>query len=146
MPNFSSQYATGTLAVPTVEGSEVVVYRSEVAVPATLALNDILEMGALPADHLFADLTIDSTDLDTNASPTIVLQFGFLNEAKTGLSQVLHTTTVAQAGGIDRVSTRDFLDVVPSTVNRPIGFRVSAAGATRAAGRVGLTVDLRTAP
>ena len=52
MALFQSQYATGALSVPTVEGSEVVVYRAEVAVPVTHALNDILEMGSLPADHL----------------------------------------------------------------------------------------------
>lgn len=136
MALFQSLFATGALSVPTVEGSDVVAYRSEVSVPSTLALNDILEMGSLPADHKFADLIFDATDLDTNGTPLISLEFGFLNAAKTALTQVIATTTVARAGGIDRVATRDFLDVVETTANRNVGFRVSAQGATRAAGRV----------
>lgn len=145
MALIQSLYATGALSTPTVEGSDVTVYRSEVAAPVTLAVGDILEMGSLPADHLFADLTFDATDLDTNATPTITLQFGFLNEAKTDLATVLATTQVARAGGIDRVATREFLEVAPLTTNRAIGFKVSAAAATKAAGKVGATVYLRSA-
>lgn len=145
MALIQSLFATGALSVPTVEGSEVVAYRPEVVAPVTLAVGDILEMGALPADHKFADLTFDSTDLDTNGTPTISLEFGFLNADKTALTQVLATTNIARTGGVERVATRDFLDVAEAAANRSIGFRVSAAGATKAAGRVGVTVYLRTA-
>lgn len=145
MALIQSLFATGALSTPTVEGADVAVYRSEVAAPVSLAVGDILEMGALPADHLLADLTFDATSLDSNATKTINLQFGFLNAAKTDLETVLASTQVARAGGIDRVASREFLDIAPLTTNRALGFKVQAAAATKVAGEVGVTVYLRSA-
>ena len=144
MALIQSMYATGAKSVPTVEGSEVVAYRSTVSTGATLAAGDILEMGSLPGDHLLSDLMFDASDIDTNGTPAVVLQFGFLNDAKTDLSTVLATTNVGQTGGVERVSTRDFLNITGQTSNLALDFKVSTSAATTAAGTVGVTVSLRT--
>lgn len=150
MPIFKSLFVTGHKPVPVVDCSDVVAYRAEVSLPATLAAGDVIQIGSLPADHLLADFIVDSDDLDGGAA--LSLDFGVFNPAGTAISTDLKdgggsllTTTVGQGGGIARPTSKAFTRIEPETTNRSIGLIVGTAAATPVAGKIGVTVFLRTA-
>jgi hypothetical protein len=150
MALYKTLFASGHKPTPVVDSSDVIVYRAEIDVPASLALGDVIELGNLPADHQIADILIDSDDLDAGAG--LILDFGVLNAAKTAISTevvdgtgVLLSTNVGQAGGLARPTTKNFTRVESVTVNRSLGIVVSTAAATPQAGKLGVSVFLRTA-
>ena len=161
MANFQSDYARGLRPMPTPQGSELVSVRMTVAVPATLAANDVLEFGELPVDCVPVDFILDSTDIDTGTSTTISV--GIANAAKTALDTSasnggavwLATSNIGQAGGMARPTTRACVSSAPRQPDPASG---SASGAqlrmlagfmaavgTSAAGTVGLTIMYRAA-
>lgn len=154
MTNFKSQYANGAKPVPIAKGSEEVSIRGVVAVPNTLASADILEFMELPEDHVPVDFELDADDLDTHATPTIVLAAGLLNAGKTDLSSAaddggavwLSGATVAQTAGLVRPTTVAVKRVVPkAATRRMVGAKVTTVAATKAAGNVGFTLRYRAA-
>ena len=147
-----SDVAKGLISMPyaSLSGS-VVSKRATVAVPATAAANDIFEMIPVPGGHRVVDVILDSDDLDTNGSPTITLDVGFMSgtpgdndSARTVGTEFFSASTVAQAGGVARPTLKGALRDTPSDAERAIGIKVAAAGTTKAAGTVGLTVLLAT--
>lgn len=154
MALLKSEYAKGVRPMPIAQGSEIVAVRVEYALTAAPALGDIIEMGFLPEDHIPVDAILDADDLDTNAGPTITLDVGVLNAAKdnidvtadSGGGKWITASTVAQAGGLVRPTTKEVTRVVPKSASRrSVGVRVNAAAATFQAGKVGLTLLYRAA-
>lgn len=154
MATLKSDYAKGVKPMPVAQGAEVLSVRMEISLAAALAAGDILYMGDLPEDHVPVDCEVDTDDLDTGATPAIVLQAGVLNADATDLDVAgsgggswIGNSTVGQAGGLARASDKFVKRVAPSaTTKKKVGIKVSTGPATGAtSGKVGLTLHYRAA-
>ena len=154
MANHQSDYAKRIRPMPVPSGAEVVSVRAVIAVPATHAINDILEFGELPEDCVPVDFVLDAADLDSNGAPAIVLAAGLLNAGKTDLSagaddggaSWLTASAIGQAGGIARPTVRAMWLTNPlSATRRMLGAKITTGAATVQAGEVGFTISYRAA-
>lgn len=154
MANHQSDYAKGIRQMPVAKGSEIVSVRMQVSLPATHADEDVIEFGHLPEDHVPVDFVLDSADIDTNVTPTIVLDAGLLNAGKTAISTDaddggaawLTGSTIGQAGGMARPTVRALWLTVPkATTKRMLGAQIKTVAATPAAGVVAMTIMYRAA-
>lgn len=150
----SNNYITGRSPLRTPSGAEVVAVRFELdLLAADLALNDIGQVGVLPAGTVPVALYYDSDDLDTNATPTVAASVGVLNAAGTALSTATEDggavwgsgITTSQSGGQSAVVSKALSRVTPTAADRKIGVLFTAAAATAAAGKLGLTLLYRNA-
>lgn len=113
---------------------------------AQQVLNDIIDMAVLPANHRLIDAILDSTDLDTDGTPAITLDVGIMSGnpgeggARTCGAELFSGATVAQAGGMVRMSLRTGLIIAPSAVDRSVGVKIATAPDAAAAGQIGLTL------
>ena len=142
-----SPWATGAKPMPLPAGSEVVNVLLELPVTAAqTALGDVYEMGAIPADCVLVDATFAATDLDTNGSPAHVMTFGTLDAGD--IDTALETgIDVGKAGTAARLTpTRTTLGTkAGSGADLPVGYKVTTAAATGAAGTVYLSLSYRAA-
>ena len=156
MALLKSLYAQGKLPTPISTGADLVTLPFECDVPATgdgTALNDIIEMGNLPAGHVPVDVIYSATDLDTG-SPAHAVSFGVLNSAKDDISTAAADggaawatgLTIGQAGTLARQSVAAIHSVTPATAPRALGFKVTTISATKAAGKIRAFVVCRAAP
>ncbi len=157
MPRISSLYATGRLPTPISTGADLIALSLECAVPATgdgTVANDIIEMGVLPAGHVPVDVIYSATDLDTNGTPTHAVSFGVLNANKDDISVVAADggaawatgLTIGQTGALARQTANVLASVQALTTPRSLGFKVTTASATKAAGTIRATVICRATP
>lgn len=103
---------------------------------AALALNDVLQGPKLQAGSTVVDVLLTSTDVDTNATPTITLDVGYGVDP----DYFIAASTVGQAGGVARASA---VTARPLTLvsDDTIDVTVHAAPATGAiTGTIDLTV------
>lgn len=113
-----------------------------VTLPATgdgTALNDVIQMVKVPNGARIIDVILGADDLDTDASPAIVLSVG--DGADT--DRFIAASTVAQAGGIARMNSAVGVDKV-YTADDTIDILIATAAATKAGGDVTLTVLYQT--
>lgn len=150
-----TDYAKGVKVAPTpANAGETVSYRAEIALATgDETLNNIIEMGPLPAGCELVDVILDSDDLDTG-TPAITLDVGIMNgdfgalldsvgSARTCGAEIFSGSTVAQAGGIARPTLKTAVRIARSNVDRSIGVKIPVIPATAAAGTIGLTVIYR---
>ena len=143
----SNDILTGRRPVQTPAGAEVLAQRAAIAlVAADLDANDAGAVGILPAGCVPVGLTYDSDDLDTNATPTIVASVGLMTADDNDLASVwVSGITASQNGTAVVVTSKDLMRVAPAPVDRKFGIKFTAASATKAAGTVGLTLQIRAA-
>lgn len=143
----------GRVPAVSAAGCEVVAVRQEISLVAgDLDANDCGAVVLLPARHVPVAAFVDSEDLDTNGAPTIVMQLGILNAGETDLSVTaadggaiwVTGLTVGQTGGMVQAVGRPMTQVLPSDVDRKVGIKLSAASATKADGKVGITLLYRS--
>jgi hypothetical protein len=72
------------------------VVTAEYEISAALALNDVLEMVKVPAGAIVVGCVLATDDLDTNGTPTIVLDVGDGSDT----DRYIDGSTVGQAGGV----------------------------------------------
>lgn len=159
-------------SIPPITGDgagDIINAKFTVAVDASLALNDLLLFGKLPASHEPVAGYLYSTDLDSSTG--IVMTVGILNDAGTDLvasTDFITTSTVAQAGGLAAFDKVTGLNLAPisamsasdigsggtvSLVNgnayvrngdRIIAGKITtAATGTKAAGTVGVSISYK---
>lgn len=140
-------------------GAETITQYAEVAVATTdIDASDMIELGVLPANCVPCGYVLDSTDLDTNGTPTITFDFGIIDTAGTAISTAaadggdewIDGSTLPQAGGIaeDTASAalwRVLRDVTPVDYDRKVGIKVATGAATAAAGTVAMELKYRAA-
>ncbi|CEJ15947.1 hypothetical protein BN1110_06298 [bacterium YEK0313] len=124
-----------------------VAYRFAMAVPANAAVNDILELAVIPAGCRPVEVTVDSDDLDTNATPTLAFDVGMMSgdvgdpsPARTCGAEFLTGAQIGRTGGVAKPSTASAYRVPPAPVARSIGVKITTAAATAAPGQIGITV------
>lgn len=115
-----------------------------VVVVAEFALNDIVEMGALPANMILAAppvLVVE--DLDTGATLTLdvgLITGQYLNAlddagaARVCGAEFFAASTVGQAGGMATSAVVAGMKLTPSVYDRGIGVKIAAAAAGNVAG------------
>jgi hypothetical protein len=151
-----ADHAAGKIAPPTPDmGGDVVAYRSTIALgTADLTLNNIIEMGPIPAGCLLVDVILDSDDLDSGGSPAITLDVGIMSgtygnllddagNARTCDATIIAASTVAQAGGVARPTLASAFRTARVATDTSIGVKIHAAPGTAVAGTIGLTVLIR---
>lgn len=112
---------------------------------AQIVLNDIVDLGVLPANHTVTDMILIPDDLDTNGAPTIALDVGIMSgepgdtvTARTCGNEFFAADTSARTGAIARMSKAAGFRVQPTGSDRSIGVKFQAGAATAAAGRIRL--------
>lgn len=144
----SNDFLTGRKPVPTMADLCVVATRFPIdLVAADLDANDTGAVGILPAGCVPVGLVYDSTDLDTNGTPTIVASVGFMNAGDTDLDGTAWATgiTASQSGTSVQVAlSTAAMSMAPTQTDRKFGIKFTAAAATKAAGQVGLTLLYRS--
>jgi hypothetical protein len=149
-----NDYITGRKPAPTPAGGEILAVRFAIDLLTTdLVLNDIGEVGLLPAGCVPVDVLVDADDLDSGAA-AMVLQVGILNAGETDLSTAAAdggahwgSTTAANTAFTQRMAFngKALVNVVPAQVDRKIGLKVATAPTAAVAGQVGVTVLYRAA-
>jgi hypothetical protein len=150
MATIKSNYANGKTPMPIPVAQEVVSVRVLVSLlAAEVALNNVIQIGLLPADCVPVGYVVAATDLDTNGTPTLALDFGLLNDAGTAISvaaedggdEWIDGSTVAQAGGIVlSTASKAAYDVIGAVeavdTDRIVALVVATGAATAAAGSI----------
>ena len=115
---------------------------------AALAVNDIIDLGIIPATQKVVDVIIESDSLDTNASKTLAFDVGVITgtpgdstSVRTCGSEFFAATQIARAGGVARMSQAAGFRVDRVDSDKSIGLKITTAAATLATtGKLGLIV------
>lgn len=151
----SREHFTGRATVITPTDSAVVAQRFAVSLgTADLASGVVGAIGILPAGAVPLFLEIDSTDVDTSATPAFAFSVGVLNADETAIQTGAEHGGAAwftgrqegRSAGVSGLLTSAALrNVRPTQTDRRVGIHVTAASATAAAGVMGLTLYYRMA-
>lgn len=149
MATIASKFATNQIAtvVSSCAGNEVINPFFIDVTAAQLVLNNIFDMGVLPAGHTIASCTLAPDDLDTGAG--IALDVGILSgdpgdtvSVRTMGSEIFAADVAARTGVISNVTQPSALRIRPTDTDRSIGVKVQAAPAGATAGRIRLVVRM----
>lgn len=139
MPNLyqSRDALDGRPAVSANHANDLTVVRGIIIPSAALAASDVLEGPRLAADHIVTDIILSTDKLDSNGSPTITLDCGFMSglpgkndNTRTVGADFLSASTVGQAGGSARPSILSAFRQSSVPYDRTIGVKVNAGPAT----------------
>lgn len=112
-----SPQAVASAPVPAVRGNMTVTLRGVKAVATgDLTLNNVIRMVKVPKGFVVSDVTLISTDLDTDGTPAITLSVGDGGAT----ARYISASTAGQAGGLARATaglgyqytTDDTIDVL----------------------------------
>lgn len=143
MAVFSSDYAPKPAVTGFDSASSDCTIRARAVVPATYALNDLFKMVKLPAGATLIDAWMACSDIDTNGSPLVSLTLAVLNVGLTDIeagTNLITASTIGRTGGFARADLLTGLTLAPYSVDRWIGVKVAAAGATPALGQLDVAV------
>jgi hypothetical protein len=152
MAILKTKYAQGLYPMPIAQGPEVITVKLQYDLAAVLAINDVVELGFLPQDHVPVDYVIDNDDLSSTAAGTF--DFGLLDTAGTAVSTAaadgngkwITASTAFQAAAYTRAVSANHLRVVPSaTVARKLGIVMAAACTVTIAGIIAVHFSYRAA-
>ena len=151
----SEQSGPVPIAYPDCAG-DVVVNRYEIDLAAlpltgkTLAQNDVIDVGIIPATAQVVDVVIDADDLDTNVSPALAFDVGVLSGGpgttgtRTCGNEFFAATNVAQAGGVSRMAKAAGFRVARANTDTSLGVKITAAAGTQASsGKIGISVFIK---
>lgn len=113
----------------------------EAALPNTLAAADTVTCMTIPANAYLVDLVLECTDIDTNGTPTVVLDVGIASNDDLFIA----ASTIGQAGGVARCNVAGALQYT-STSDYTIIVTVDTVAATKAAGTLKLTATYTMDP
>lgn len=143
----ASKFASGTLPTVTADcaGDAIVQDYFFDLTAAQNILNDIIDLGVLPAYHTVGDAILIVDDLDTNGTPLVALDVGIMSgtpgdtlSARTCGNELFAADTTARTGGTSRMSKSAGFTIIATEADRSIGVKIQAAAATAAAGRIRL--------
>lgn len=114
-----------------------------------LPINTIIDMGIIPAWSTVTDVTIVADDLDSGT--TLAIDVGVITGTpgdivgvRTCGSEFFAASTIAQAGGVARMTAKTGFRVDPVGYDRSIGVKIQAAATGLAtSGKLGLIVELK---
>lgn len=122
-------------------GVEPVVVMGEYIVTSAFVLNAVVEMLGIPADTVPVDYILVAEDCDSNGTPLITVDVGLLSglygkndDTRTVGAQFLSASTLLRTGGVSQNALAAGLLLAPSSVDRGVGLKVTAAAATLVVG------------
>jgi hypothetical protein len=118
----------------------------------TFALNDIIDIGTLPANHFVSDVIIDTDDFDSNGTPLMSVDVGILSgtpgdavSVRTMGNEFFAADTTVRTSGLARMTKQAGMRIVPVGYDRSIGVKITAAAATQATtGKFRLIVEMQS--
>jgi hypothetical protein len=131
--------ATATKTRRITESGETVVVAT-FAVPATgdgTAANDVIQMVKVPKGAVITDVTLGSTDVDTNGTPLHEVTVGD-TDGTDDPDRYITASTIGRTAGVARLNGVGF--GYTFTADGTIDITVTAASATKAAGTFTLAV------
>jgi len=142
MATFTAAAAASTVSTPhgTSKGQAVTVTGSY-TMTAAPALNDVFEMVRVPSGATIINVMLTATDIDTDGSPTVVLDVGDGSDT----DRYIDGATIGQAGGITAALNVNTGFLNAYTAEDTIDVLVQAGPATGAAGTLKLAVTYITA-
>lgn len=148
----TNDYITGRKPIPMPAGGEVLAVTFEIELgTADLALNDIGQVGILPAGCVPVDVFVYHDDLDSSTA-ALVTQIGIWDGSSASLSTDAADggahwgVTTASTAALSERLTRNGIameTVAASTSDRKLGMKVTTAPTTAVAGTYGVTVLYR---
>lgn len=116
----------------------------------TLAADDVLDIGIIPATAQVVDVVIDSDDLDTDGSPALAFDVGVLTGTpgttgtRTCGNEFFAASTVAQAGGVARMTKKEGFRVARANTDTSVGVKITtAADVQTSTGKIGVSVFIK---
>ncbi len=121
-------------ALNTCSAGEVLALAGVYSLAAALVVSDTIDMCVLPAGMVPEDLILSVDDLDSHGTPAIVLDVGIYDSvgSTTDADAFIASSTVAQAGGVARLSAVAGRKIAPVDYDRLVRITVSTAPATGA--------------
>lgn len=132
-------------------GYEPIVIVGDYVTVAGIVINDVIEMGILPAGYVPVDAILICEDMDSVTGLTLDLGLisgtaGAADNARTGGNEALAASTIGQTGGIVGPAKAAWGFIAPTDADRGIGIKIAAAATTPIIGaKVRLTVIARPA-
>lgn len=132
-------------------GYEPIVIVGDYVTVASIIINDVIEMGILPAGYVPVDAILVCEDLDTSTGLTLDLGLisgtaGAVDSTRTCGNEALAASTIGQTGGIVTPAKAAWGFVAPTDADRGFGLKIAAAATTPIVGaKVRLTVIARPA-
>lgn len=115
--------------------------------PADLALNNIIDLGILPAGHTVTGGFLIPDDIDTGT--TLTLNVGIMSgtpgdavSARTVGIELFSASTAAQTGVPAQINSKTALTIPAVAYDRSIGVQIAAAPTGANAGRIRLNVAM----
>ena len=151
MATIASKFATNQLSTISADcaGVEIVNDYFIDVTAAQLVLNNIFDMGVLPANHTISAARIITDDLDSNGTPLVALDVGILSGtpgdiigARTMGAEIFAADVSARTGATASASLASAFLIRATSLDRSIGVKVQAAPATAVAGRIRLRVHM----
>lgn len=150
----SNGWITGSLPMKTPSGPEVCSQRFTLALgTADLDINDVGQVGWLPAGCLPVDVHVDGSDMDSSTA-ALIFNVGILNAGGTDISSdaadgggVWGATVAANTAFYQRLTPtlNNMMAVTKSDSARKLALKVATAPTTAVAGTVGVTLFYRAA-
>lgn len=116
-------------------------YIAEFLIVAGMVSGDVIEMAGVPANHVVDSVSIMCDQIDSNGSPTLTLDVGYMtgipgvNDSTRTIGQDFFTgNTLCRTGGVVACTDVKLGRQVASTADRAIGFKFAANAATLVAG------------
>ena len=114
---------------------------------AQLLLNNVFDIGILPAFHTVTNAFLIADDLDTNGTPLVALDVGLMTgtpgdtvSSRTTGAELFAADIGARTGVLSAMTLASGMKILATETDRSIGVKVQAAPATAAAGRIRLRV------
>ena len=111
------------------------------ATTTSLAANDTLTGPSIPAGAYLVGVTLMSTDIDSNGSPTVLFDVGISGSA----TKFISGSNIGQAGGVATMGGTTGLGYSPTT-DTPVIVTCNTAAATKVAGTVTLGIFYTNSP
>lgn len=111
------------------------------AVTDALTTNDVITGPYIPAGAYLVDVIVDTTDLDTDVSPTVEFTVGISGTA----AKFISASSKATTGGIARMNVASALGYTPASDTQVI-LTVTAAATAAAAGTIKIGVIYTNSP
>lgn len=149
MPTIASRFAKNQLSTITAPSAGAVIVNDYfiTLTAAQMLLNNVVDIGVLPAGNTVSDMILVADDIDSNGVPLVTLDVGLMSgtpgdivSARTCGAEFFSADTTARAGGAARMTLSTGFRVLPADADRSIGVKIAAAPATAVAGKIRLRV------